>query len=128
MPVRVQRSLRLALAFVLCLQASLALAHCVQNAAREGFFRTLLSERCLAAEPGAATDAGHAPVDGAPGHVALAFCPICHGLPHVALPVPELALAPPPAAGTVHYAAGEPALRPASTGPPYASTGPPLSA
>ena len=122
---RTQRILRLALALVLCLQASMALAHCLRNAATDGFLRAFAMERCLgsAAVAGADNAAPPEPVDAT--HIAPAFCPVCHGLPHIVLPVPATAPQLHQAVAALRFFHVAPALSARAIGPPYASTGPP---
>jgi hypothetical protein len=122
---RTQRVLRLALALALCLQASVALAHCLRNAATDGFLHALLMERCLGGAAVADTDNAAPPEPTGGTHVAPAFCPVCHGLPSVVLPVPATALQPHQAIAAARLFHVAPALSARAIGPPYASTGPP---
>lgn len=121
---RTPRSLVWLFALVLCLQSSLAMAHCLRLASpvtSHGFLVEICTVDGLVtmdlAEPGDAP-AGHAGQDGV-------FCVSCHALPNVVLPAPaelpaprllivrQVALPAPPV----------PAL--GARAPPYRPTGPP---
>jgi len=118
------RHLRLLLALVLCLQSSLAAAHCLRLATppQHAAFHV---EICTAA--GIVTmDLGGADHEAPAGHASPGFCVACHGLPKAALPEPS---ATPHPAGrpfaTARHAAPVAAPPLGARAPPYISRAPP---
>lgn len=121
--LRPSRRLLVLLALALCLQSSLALAHCLRLATPAPH-RAFLVDLCTG--DGVVTMDMGGPGEEAPaGAGAAAFCLACHG-PATAL-LPEPALVPLPAmAGTAPPAWVPPSV-PAigARAPPYRPTGPP---
>ena len=121
---RGQRLLRLLLALVLCLQSSLAAAHCLRMASAPQH-KAFHVEICTA-DGIVVMDLGGASDQDAPqGHDHAGFCLACHGLPQAVLP--DLPSVPMP----TERAVAAPPARPEATlplgarAPPYQPRGPP---
>lgn len=124
MSASIKRSVRLILALVLCLQSGLAMAHCLRMAAPAGhqpFHVEICTADGIVLLDLADSEDGPTHHDGPRS----GFCLVCHGLPHVALPVPAELPAP-----RVTLIARPPLPLHASAplgarAPPYHPTGPP---
>jgi len=119
------RLLRLLLALVLCLQSSLAAAHCLRMASTPQH-KAFHVEICTADGIVVMDLGGAGDQDAPPGHDHAGFCLACHGLPQVLLsdlpsvPMPtERAVAAP-------HARPEATLPLGARAPPYQPRGPPI--
>jgi hypothetical protein len=115
------------LALLLLVQSGVAVAHCLRGmAAGDGLLVEICSiegKRLVLLGPeGEPIEAPEPSAEGG-------FCPVCHGLPQVALPAPAVTLLGPIGVAAVTWHAGGEALRlPPARAPPYATRAPPAQA
>jgi hypothetical protein len=115
------------LALLLLVQSGVAVAHCLRGmAAGDGLLVEICSiegKRLVLLGPeGEPIEAPEPSAEGG-------FCPVCHGLPQVALPAPAVTLLGPIGVAAVPWHAGGEALRlPPARAPPYATRAPPAQA
>lgn len=117
------RLLRLLLALVLCLQSSLAAAHCLRMAGAPA--HTAFHVEICTAEGIVLMDLGGADQDAPSGQNHAGFCLACHALPQMLLAEPVSVPLPASRPAAVPHATPE-ALPPfGARAPPYASRAPP---
>jgi hypothetical protein len=121
------RHLRLLLALVLCLQSSLAAAHCLRLAtAPHPAPHTAFHVEICTAEGLVVMDLGGAADHQMPsGHEHSGFCVACHGLPQAVLPEPPAVPIPAERPVATRLAAPEAAPPLGARAPPYISRAPP---
>ncbi len=121
-----RRRLSLAFALVLLLQAGVGAAHCLRV---QGVANGLVVEICtLEGKRLALIDAGGQPQD-APGEPGAGVCPVCAGLPSVALPsAPTLSEPVVFAVAPAFRLAGNALPAPHARAPPYSTRAPPALA
>jgi hypothetical protein len=118
------RLLRLLLALVLCLQSSLAAAHCLRMASAPQH-KAFHVEICTA-DGIVVMDLGGASDQDAPhDHHQAGFCLACHGLPQVVLPEPPAVPMPAERIVAAPHARPEATLPLGARAPPYQPRGPP---
>jgi hypothetical protein len=115
------------LALLLLVQSGMAGAHCLRGmAAGDGLLVEICSiegKRLVVLGPGGE------PMDSPAPASERGFCPVCHGLPQVALPAPAVTLLEPLGVATIHWHAKGEALRlPPARAPPYTTRAPPAQA
>lgn len=121
---RGQSLLRLLLALVLCLQSSLAAAHCLRLATAPQ--HTAFHVEICTADGIVVMDLGGAADHQMPsGHEHSGFCVACHGLPQAVLPEPPAVPIPAERPVATRHAAPEAAPPLGARAPPYISRAPP---